>query len=270
MSPRFILLAVLACSAGLLADEKPSKVVKSVIKATVRAESYALEVHNEGGFARGADHDVRKNEISGDYSLTTVGKLTQFHAPVSAFRQLGRDGGALEQAGAWISLAREREGRLLDGLVTPLVEVLAEVLKLSRSASWDGEGRLRLDGSAKLAAAHFMRLQRSGYFEDEDQLANAPAAGSDEDFNWEVHEIVERVDKSRAQVIYWLQLDATGSTLVSVERCVVLAVRESSGESLERALGGAEHIAWRTSYQLSQLGEVEPPEVPQEALRWLR
>ena len=67
---------------------------------------------------------------------------------------------------------------------------------------------LRVLGSTAYASQHLVTLMRSGYFEDEDQINRAPLPGDDENFDWKVHPVVEKVDKSRGSVIYRIKLDS--------------------------------------------------------------
>ncbi len=177
----------LALPAGLLADEKPSKALKRVIKTTAKAGNYELETQIRGGLAQGEDHQINSLVVSASYTTEHFKNLVHFSAPFEGFQMAGANGGASLQEGQWKTLNGCDEGRKANKLFKSLEEVLVDIKKLSKTAEWvdaelagpqqqhlesgtvsDAElpvlRHLRVYGPTKMAVEKFSEIQQSGCF----------------------------------------------------------------------------------------------------------
>ncbi len=271
----------------LLAQESPVKTLRSVVKATVGAESWRAELTVQGAIATGPTHAMGNHDIDERYILESAGELCRIVTP-HAYRRAFAKSGALETEDGWTALANRLEGRALGALARPVLEVLAAVLELRAEAAWvDGplhgfetvpEGRhLRVEGTRDGAIARFSDLQKAGLFEDprnfegpsreQEHIPGVTPPGG----NWIVPEIVERLDRSRGKIVYDLILDAELEHVEVLQVSVLFAHTGTPAQvAPDDALSEASHIAVIWTYRLSELGQVTVPAPPRAARKFLR
>ncbi len=264
-----ILILTLSLTSWSLAD-KPSKLLKSAVKKTLKADSHSLSISVLGGESTSPQHTLRSREINFSLSSRTYRTLTHHSLPAEAYQWVGADNGAIFQEGRWGALAGWDDGWIILKLHRPLPVILDEVKGLSRRAEWvdaEGEeptltGRLCMEGPRDLALAHFDNILNTN---ERSRQGGDMTIGSDN--RWEAIDLVER---RSARILYEVQLAADHETITEVEITVLVGMRSSDRSTADDTWGAAPHLAFTTTYTISDLDAVEELEVPAGAQRLLR